>query len=263
MASSRPYSVWCPDFDVTSGGIRVLYGLIGWLLTRGQIVIPNAQGPEFITIYPDVIKGNPFNSGRVVWYLLNAPGVMGMGGVKGETEFDPKHKIFVFSELYNTVGVDEQHIMFLPILDLHLFKVTNRGKRKHKCKSIGKGKDLHLKKTEGLFEVDRPFAKNQARLAEYLNECEVMYSYDNNSAMFEVARLCGCRVVIIPSIDTRDQFKKYEPGMNGIAYGIKEDGEYGAKLDADYFRKWYLGLRSRFMDKLDYFIEETQLWPEK
>jgi O-antigen biosynthesis protein len=251
---SKPYSVWTPNFEITSGGIRVLYGLMGWLLARGQVVVPNMPGSGFITIYPDVINGNPFQSDDVVWYLLNAPGVMGMGGVKGQTEFPDKSKVFIFSELYNTLGLDKEHIMFLPILDMRLFRVTNTGNRKHNCKFIGKGRDLHLPETEGLFLLDRPFAQDQVRLAEYLNECEVMYSYDNNSAMFEIARLCGCRVVIIPSIYKKEEFEKYEPGMNGISYGLNEDVE----LDAYEFRKHYINMRYDFEERLDYFIEETQ-----
>lgn len=251
---ARPYSVWTPDFEITSGGIRVLYGLIGWLLAKGQIVVPNGQGDEFITIYPDVINGNPFNSKRVVRYLLNAPGVMGMGGVPGTTVFHPLDNIYFFSELYNTIGVDKDHIMFLPILDLHTFKVTNKGKRKHKCKLIGKGKDIHLPETEGLFELTRQFSKNQQALADYLNECEVMYSYDNNSAMFEIARLCGCRVVVIPSLYDKDTFEKYEPGMNGISYGLEENID----LDAVEFTNHYKGMVKTFEDKLEGFINETQ-----
>lgn len=250
----HPYSIWTPPMEICSGGIRVLYGLIGWLLAKGQIVVPNAVGEDFITIYPDVINGNPFNSNNIVWYLLNAPGVMGMGGVKGQTEFNKKDKIYVFSEIYNTVGVDKNHVMFLPIIDLHTFKVTNYGKRSKKCKLIGKGRDLHLEETEGLFELTRQFSNDQAALAEFLNECEVMYSYDNNSAMFEIARLCGCRVVIIPSTYTKEEFSKYEPGLNGISYGLEEN----EPLDVVEFRNHYKNMVKVFEDKLEDFIYETQ-----
>ena len=251
---SKPYSIWTPNFDVTSGGIRVLYGLVGWLLAKGQIVVPNAKGEEFITIYPDVIRGNPFNSKNVVWYLLNAPGVMGMGGVKGQTEFKEDDTIYIFSELYNTLGVDKEHIMFLPILDLFTFRVTNTSKRKYNCKFIGKGKDLHLPETEELFLVDRQFANDQSALAEYLNGCDTMYSYDNNSAMFEIARLCGCKVVIIPSIYSKEEFSKYEPGMNGISYGLEEK----ADLDSLEFRNHYKDMIKVFENRLEGFINETQ-----
>jgi O-antigen biosynthesis protein len=252
--SSKPYSIWTPDFEVTSGGIRVLYGLIGWLLAKGQIVIPNASGPEFITIYPEIVHGNPLGGQKVARYILATPGVMGMGDKPGPLEFDASESLWVFSQLYNTMGIDDDHIMFLPILDLHTFRITNTNKRTKSCKLVGKGQDLGLPQTEGLFDLNRQFSSNQQALADYLNECEVMYSYDPNSAMFEIARLCGCRVVVIPSRYTKEEFSKYEPGMNGISWGVEEN----VPLDAIEFRKHYQGLIKTFEERLEGFIHETQ-----
>ena len=256
MTTYREYSIWVPPFNTTSGGIRVLYGLMGWLLAKGQVVFPNAerQTGNFITIYPEIVHDNPFRAEKVVRYILATPGVMAMGGVPGPITFPPGEITYVFSKLYNTMGVDDDHIMFLPILNSHLFKVTNTGKRKQNCKLIGKGRDLHLPETEGLFDLTRDFSENQAQLADYLNECEILYSYDNNSAMFEIARLCGCRVVIIPSIYLKEEFSKYEPGMNGISYGIEEN----IALDVVEFRNHYLGMVKKFEERLDFFIDETQ-----
>jgi len=232
-----------------------MYALQSWLETRGQIAFVN-QYPnmDFIAVYPEITRGNPTNAKHVVRYILNKPGLMTTNGKPGPTEFDPEDKIYVFSQLYNTLGVDMNHIMFLPVLNLHLFKVTNTGKRKEKCKLIGKGTDLRLPETEGLFTITREFANDQGALADYLNECEVMYSYDNNSAMFEIARLCGCRVVVIPSIYSKEEFSKYEPGMNGISYGLDEKEE----LDVKGFRDHYQWMIAAFEERIDYFIEETQ-----
>jgi len=33
----KPYSIMTPPFEVTSGGIRVMYGLYAWLLVKGQV----------------------------------------------------------------------------------------------------------------------------------------------------------------------------------------------------------------------------------
>ena len=254
----RAYNIVTPDFQITSGGIRVMYALHGWLLAKGQISFINGMmGKDYISVYPEIYHGNPAESKHVVRYILNKPGVMHLRGTEYKPyEIDKNDKVWCFSELYNEdpFKVDKDHIMFLPMLDLHTFKVTNTKKRKGKCKLIGKGTDLHLPETEGLTEVTRPFANDQSALANYLNECEVMYSYDNNSAMFEIARLCGCRIVVIPSIYTKEEFSKYEPGMNGISYGLEENVE----LDAEMFRIHYMRLRKVFEIQLELFIEETQ-----
>jgi O-antigen biosynthesis protein len=258
MGRYKPYVVVSPDFQITSGGIRVMWALYGWLLAKGQIAFLNTipQNTDFIAIYPEIYQGNPTYANHVVRYLLNKPGVMRTNGVAGPTIFDKTDQIWTFSQLYNVspYKVYDRHILFLPVCNTHLFKVTNKDRRNKSCKLIGKGRDLHLKETEGLFEITRPFANDQAALADYLNECDIMYSYDNNSAMFEIARLCGCRVKIIPSIYTKDEFKNYEPGMNGISYGLEED----VPLDAPGFRKHYTNLIGQFSHHLSYFIEETQ-----
>lgn len=237
-----------------------MYGLYGWLLAKGQIAflndIPDTTA-DFICIYPEIYTDNFAKSPNVVRYLLNVPGAMHLKGTDYKPlEIGEKDLVYTFSQLYNVdpYKVDNDHIMFLPILNLHQFKVTNTGKRTIKIKFVGKGRDLHLPQTEGLFELDRGFANNQQLLAELLNECQVMYSYDNNSAMFEIARLCGCRVVIIPSRYSKEEFSQYEPGMNGISYGVDEN----TPLDAIEFRNHYKEMIKTFEERLDYFIEETQ-----
>src|SRR3990167_3517067 len=257
MTTYRPYSIVTPEFQITSGGIRVMYALHGWLLAKGQISFLNQyHSSDFIAIYPEIVRGNPTEAKHIVRYILAKPGEMSVKGEPGPTVFPVSDKIYFFSELYNTMGADKDHIMFLPVLNLHLFKVTNTGKRKRNCKLIGKGSDLHLKETEGLFEVTREFANDQGKLADYLNECETMYSYDNHSAMFEIARLCGCREVVIPYQYTKEEFSKYEPGMNGISYGIEEN----VPLDSRSFRRHYIGMIKNFNGKLEKFIEDTQTW---
>ena len=251
----RPYTIVSPDFQITSGGIRVMYGLYGALLAKGQIAFMNGMmGEDFIAVYPEITRGNPTNSKHIVRYILNKPGVMTTNGKPGPVVFDPTDKLWVFSEIYNEGLVDKDHIMFLPILDLHTFKVTNKGKRSKKCKLIGKGSDFHLPETEGLYEITREFANDQSKLADLLNECEVMYTYDPNSAMMEVARLCGCRVVIIPSTYKWEDYEKYEPGLDGVSFIKNEKTDF----DPYEFREHYQGLVKEFDRTLDRFIDETQ-----
>lgn len=231
-----------------------MWGLYGWLLSKGQIVYPNAsyENKDFVAIYPEIFHGNETGAKKVVRYILNKPGVMSSMGVPGPTEFNKNDELYYFSRLFAPEGVDDNHILFLPIIDLHLFK-DQKKKRDKKCYFVGKGieRGLHPK---DCIKIDRSFAQDQQKLADLLNECEVMYSYDSVSAMFEVARLCGCRVVVFPSEYTKEEFSKYEPGMNGISWGL-EDYQ---KLDTEAFRGHYEALRGIFEKRLDKFIEETQ-----
>ena len=228
----KPYVISTPKFQVTSGGIRVMWGLYGWLLAKGQIVYVNEilHGVESIGIYPEIINGNPLEATKIVRYILNKPGLMGKGTpgtstfAPGPTQFDPSDELYYFSRLFGKAK-DQKHYMFLPIINTHLF--FDQGKKRTKIAYfVGKGvrqlADTNVHPQSAIL-IDRNFAQDQQALADLLNECEVLYCYDFVTAMTEVSRLCGCRVIIIPSVYTRKQFENYEPGLNGISWG-KDEG---------------------------------------
>lgn len=261
---NKPYVIISPPFEVTSGGVRVMYGLYGWLLAKGQVAYMNEMpvSGDFIAIYPEIQEGNPTNAKTVVRYILNKPGVVPAiysdGSSKvGPTEFGKEDILYYFSRLYGQT--DDKHYMFLPIVNLHLFK--NQGKKRTRTAyMVGKGiieqgiqsKFIHPSDS---IEITREFAQDQQALADLLNECEVLYNYDPVSAILEVARLCGVRIVQIPTKYTKEEFSKYEPGLNGISWGKDE----GIELDYDAFVAHYLALQHEFTHALDRFIEETQL----
>ena len=246
-----------PPFDVTSGGIRVMWGLYGWLLAKGQIVHMNAQyaDSDFIAIYPEIAQGNPLGADHVVRYILNKPGVMGLSTADGTfetgpTEFDPKDQLWYFSKLFGDSPTD--NYLFLPILNAHVFKDQKKLRTKT-AYFVGKGESTGVHPLDSIL-IDRRVAANQQSLADLLNECDVLYCYDPVTAMTELARLCGCRVIVIPSTYSKEEFLKYEPGLNGISWGTEET----VALDAEAFRAHYLNMVDEFSWRLDQFIEETQ-----
>jgi len=253
--SHKPYSIFLPNFDTTSGGIRVLWGLYGALLLRGQIVVPNAKfnHDDFIAIYPEIVQGNPLGARHVVRWILNEPGVMSSDGVPGPTKFDDTDHLYVFSELFNQkIKADSLHKMFLPILDTFLF--NDQGKKRTKTAYfVGKGINQELHPKDSIL-IDRKLAQDQGGLADLLNECQVMYQYDMVSAMSEIARLCGCKVKLIQDKYTKSQYREYEPGMNGLSFGINED----VPLEVQGFKEHYGQMKSTFLNKLDRFITDTQ-----
>jgi hypothetical protein len=256
----KPYVLTSPPWETTSGGVRVMYGLYGWLLAKGQVAFLNEKpiSGGSIAIYPEIQQGNPAESRTIVRYILNKPGVvpalLSDGSLKhGPTEFDPDDILIYFSKLY--APSDDSPVMFLPICNLHLFK-DQKKQRTKQAVLIGKGMNYPLNYIHrpDAFVIDRQFAQDQVALADLLNECEALYCYDPNSAMTEIARLCGTRVVMINSLYSKEEFSKYEPGMNGISWGTDE----GIKLDTQAFRDHYHFMVSEFEQKLDEFIDQTQ-----
>lgn len=248
----KPYSIFSPPFDVTSGGIRVMYGLYGWLLAKGQIAFMNAvyENLDFIAVYPEIMNGNPANAKTVVRYILNKPGFMSDGQSNSPTEFPQTDIKYYFSRVFGET--DNDHYLFLPIINLHLFRDYGN-KRTKKGVFFGKGlvTNQHPK---DCVPITRELAQDQQALADLLNECEVIYCYDQVSAMYDIARLCGARVVVFPTAMDFETFSKYETGLNGLSWG--EDTN--EQLDAKAFRVQYEQMRQTFEKKLDKFIQETQ-----
>src|SRR3972149_6590261 len=250
----KPYSIFAPSFEVTSGGTRVMFRLYGWLLAKGQIAFLNSKfnHSDCIAIYPEIQQGNPAEAFTVVRYILNKPGVVDAlyddGTVKkGPTKFNDDDILYYFSRLYG--DTDEKHYMFLPILNMHLFKDQKKLRNKT-CWFLGKGmhyidKSQYIHPEDAIY-IDREFAQDQQALADLLNECDILYNYDPVSAMIEISRLCGCRIVQIPSIYTKEEFSKYEPTLMGFSWGKDEE----VKLNVDEFTTHYRGLVKTFTSRL-------------
>lgn len=259
MTSYIPYSISTPDFNPVSGGIRVMWGLFGHLLARGQLAATNVRWhTRFTAIYPEITHGNPLEGHKVVRYILNKPGVMASYGVPGPTTYEKSDEIYVFSKIYDTFNVDEEHLLFLPILNMQVFKDQKRFRNKT-CYFVGKGKNLKLHPPDAI-QIDYRVSIDQQVLADTLNTCSVMYSYENPTAMVEIARLCGCRVVFYPqgaaTNFTRKQLTNdYEPGMDGVSFEKDEQAE----LDVPLFRSKYANLMDVFNKKLTRFIDHTQV----
>jgi len=248
------YLIRTPDYDPTSGGIKVMYGLYGWLLAKGQPAFLNttADVPS-IGIYPEIYHGNDMFASRVVRYILQTPGIMGTSDQYGEfkmgpTAFDPKDEIYVFSKVYDEWGVDDDHILFLPVIDLHTFKDQHKERNKVAF-YVGKGFNMG-KHPENAMELRREVAKDQQELADFLNECQTLYVYDKLSAIMECARLCGCPVRYYGEL-AKDKLKLYEPGLNGCTF----KDETPVKFDVVAFRKHYEDMIETFEKRLDKFIE--------
>ena len=109
----KPYLLRVPPMDPVSGGIRVVYGLYGWLLAKGQIAFLNTQiDVPSIGIYPEIYHGNDMGSQKVIRYILQTPGRMGTSDEfgtfqRGPEAFDPKDEIYVFSKVYDQWNVPD------------------------------------------------------------------------------------------------------------------------------------------------------------
>lgn len=265
---SFPYVVYTPPYDPRSGGIKVLHLLVHELNSRGyQAYCTSQPNPEWneppidhipkdsIVVYPEIVPGNPWGATTVARWVLNVP-----GRLAGDTEYDKSELVFPYKRIYNQWGLPERRILLLPAIDLDIF--YDRGlERKGKIVYVGKGPVLEtLPETQGLYELRKEDTANQENLAILLNRTEVLYTYDNITALWDCARLCGCATVIIPNGQmSREHFDMDETGTDGLGLGIEEEEKAVRSLDSLLFRARYSDLYTQdFPEKLEHFIYLTQ-----
>lgn len=254
----RPYIVISPQYNITSGGCKVMYGMYGHLLARGCEVYlnctPNSwDTKDLIAIYPEIQDGNPVGTDRIVRYVLNTPGIMRGFDDKGNmlsapTDFTGE-MVYYFSKMFGKAKWEKQYL-FMPVINTHIFRDLKK-KRTKTCFLVGKGTNKHKHPSDSI-ELNRKVARRQSELNEILNKCHTFYCYDNLTAMMEVARLSGCKVKYYGKY-TKAELKNYEPGLNGISF----DGE-DIPLDVKGFRQYYGSLKQIFSRRFDAFIEDTQ-----
>lgn len=253
----KPYSLFLHNYEFLSGGIKVMYALYGSLLLKGEEVVDKGifNNPNFVAIYPEIVHENPLRADKVVRYLLNKLGVMSSGGIPGPMHFMGTDEIFVFSKMF-APDTPEDHLMFLPAINTKVF-FDKKGTRTKNAVFVGKGLSsmMTIHHPDDCIVINGETVKDQEGLANLLNECQCLYTYDPVSAMGDIARLCGTRVAYLSDEYTRKDYDLYECGTNGMTF----KGETTHELDSEAFWDTYRGLQDKFWNEsLPNFISITQ-----
>jgi hypothetical protein len=264
---SFPYIVYTPPYSAEVGGIKVLHRLVHELNVKGyEAFATGTTNPEWwepttnsvpdtgIAVYPEVVAGNPWGTNTVARWVLNVPGRLG-----GEEEYAKTELIFPFKRVYNQWGLPEDRILLLPVIEMDLFYDMGL-KRSGRAFYNGKGINCpRVPETEGLMEIVKEDNWDKEALALKLNSIELLYTYDNITALWDVARMCGCPVVIIPNGEmTREHFDMDEAGTDGLGLGIEETQKALDTIDSVSFKEHYSTLFNTFDSRLDTFISITQ-----
>ena len=247
------YLIWSYDYRHDSGGPKVLHRLchelneagqeayVGWLVTNPDWNTPFHDEPlsgDWTAIYPEIVSGNPWNAPHVVRWVLNNPGLLG-----GDTVYDPSETVFTFSPLFMDAPV-----LMLPTIELDIY-FDRHLPREGAVFYVGKGQ--RTRDIPGT-EITNELKADRELLAETLNRAEVLYSFDIISGMTDIARLCGCPVVLIPDdLRTRGQYDNWF-GWDGVGWD-----EMPEPFDSVAFHSRYAGLYDTFLGQLADFIRAT------
>ncbi len=280
----RPYYIDAPAYRRTSAGIRVMHMLCHALNCAGEeaYVYPTVTNPLLktplltqeimashqlsnrnpITVYPEVVPGNPRQSGSVVRYVLNKAGLLG-----GSATFDAGELVFAYGRNALPEGGDPGNILFLPPIDTQVFNNID-----NPCDTHREGILFYPGRYQSAAEEYPHIADNATlitstwpvthqALAELFRRSELVYCFESTAIAVE-ATLCGCPAVILPSpLFDGTLLSESEIGRNGIAILDNPEGIASAKQTVGQMWIDYQSAETRFWQQLDHFVECTQAMP--
>ena len=230
------YIVWSYDYSHASAGPKALHRLChelnaagqeayignGWV-TNPEWNTPRWDGPtdDVIAVYPEVVSGNPWNAPHVARWALNEPGRWG-----GDKVYPVSEMVFTWDRKY----LEGVPLLQTPTVDLGIYFDVH-ATRAGALYFVGKGQRDRLRIDGAATEITLAMRQDPRVLAAALNRAEILYSLDEHTGMTQLALLCGCPVVIVPT---------------------------GQRLKPAGFLDEYLALAAEFPAQLAAFIEITQ-----
>ena len=263
--SKIPFLIWAPPYTHTSSGVITLHLLCHLLNEMGEraYLVPNnysgfAINPElntpvipiyhqnfyennFIAVYSDVIRGNPFSAKHVVRYLLAPRGAYG-----GDAVFADKDQV------WGALPSLAENVLRIPVCDTNIFNqdfYTSRP-RSGTCFYSRKYEMHGNQPLHELTNNSTRLTGSPEQMADILRKSTVCYLYEMTGVITEAA-LCGCPVVLIRT----PYFNKIDPEamMGKVCWS---DGEL-VKECADYLPEY-----QKFIDdvpnQIQNFIQKTK-----
>ncbi len=282
----HPYYIVTPRYTRMSAGIRCLHYMCHCLNNVGQSAFilfchdwqqPNLnpelvtpvlngeisdyhfrEGLTPITVYPEVVSGNPYNAPVRVRFLGNFPGLLG-----GDKIYDANEICFGHSKvLAKTIGCPK-NVLFVPSIDTRMFQPNPRVTRKGTCFSASKYQDVHGGKVFGIppgcVEItrDKEASPTPAQIAELFRKSELFYCFENTALAIEAA-LCECPVVLMFNEFFSIPLAVEELGWDGFACSDNPAEIERARRTVGNVFQNYANNVDIFWDQLDQFIKVTQ-----
>ncbi len=292
--NSSPYYIVTHPYTRVSAGIRCLHLLCHNLNLRGypaylifinggEEIKEDATEPDLltpfltryaarrhfetrrtpITVYPEIVGGNPNHSPCIVRYVLNFPGLLG-----GDATYADNELCFGYSKkLAEFIGRPD-NILFIPASDTSVFyPPKTETTREGSCFYASKYQREH---NGELFDITKnsveitsrmPNSQSPQEIAELFRRSEIFYSYENTALAIE-ATLCGCPTAFLPNPYLDSIIASEELGTDGYAWGTKLEEINRAKASVSKAVENYRNALKLFETNLDKFIEKTQVYSQ-
>jgi len=241
------FLIYSFNYDWKSGGNQVLHDL-GKILSQdyttyvfgtttvfdSKAICVNIEKAKeisiednVITIYPEVISGNPFNAKNVVRYVLYYP-----GWHAGDKQYSNNELIITYNNEYvKDTKYDNAFVLTVLNPKLNIMRNHNKNRNKigllvRKCKDFDYKMNLlnqykHLLKLP-VISIDDEINKctDLRNLSKIYNTISLFISFDPHTYHSTMAALCGCTSVVIPSKEISNE-EFYNVQKYGVAYGFE------------------------------------------
>jgi hypothetical protein len=241
------FLIYSFNYDWKSGGNQVLHDL-GKILSKdyttyvfGTTTVFESKAicvnidkakeiaiqDDVITIYPEVISGNPFNAKNVVRYVLYYP-----GWHAGDKEYSEDELIITYiNEYVKDTKYDNAFVLNVLNPKLNIMKNNDKKRNKigllvRKCKDFDYKMNLlnqykHLLKLP-VISIDDEINKctDLRDLSKIYNTITLFISFDPHTYHSTMAALCGCTSIVIPSKEISNE-EFYNVQKYGVAYGFE------------------------------------------
>jgi hypothetical protein len=187
---------------------------------------------DAITVYPEIVSGNPLGSGHVVRWFLNRP-----GRLTGRTGYGSGELYFFYQDVFNDADINPDPDNRLTLMWYNdAYQDTHRDTRNGSCYLLRKGAGRTI--SHDLSSSVLIDSLSHSEKAHLFNIKEYLYSYDLYTMYATYAAACGCIPVIVPEAGlSKLDWYPNEEDRYGLAYGEEDIG-------------WAIETRTALLDRL-------------
>ena len=174
---------------------------------------------EWVIIYPEITFGNPLRAKNVVRWFLHNPGFW-----TGKIYYGLNELYFRYSDSFENFQLTGSKTSDLILMILHLpldvfYEPKLNTQRSGTAYLIRKGYDKKIvHNLENSIQID---GKSNDEIADIFRSVETFISYDPSTLYSNLAVLCGCQSVVIPSEGISENDWKPNYISYGVAYGFE------------------------------------------
>ena len=209
-----------------------------------------------VTIYSEVVIGNPLNAKNVVRWLLHKPGYH-----TGKVDFTPSELTFGYSTFTggSFMNIDKEHVLYIRYIMSDIYKQTNFSTREGYCHLIRKGKGKTPVHPKSSVLVDN---LSHEEISKIFNKSKYFISYDPYTFYSTYASMCGCISIVIPDENvTKDAWYGKIENTYGLSYGM-DDIEYADETKELMFR-YIAAQEGENMNNVDAFAKKCEKYFSK